>query len=338
MRKGAPNPTTVPKGAFTSKKKTPGKSIRFKGLTLRSRSIRAGLEAPKLDIKGLMKTPIVIGQAPGSPLGSWDIAHAMSVQSQVSSPIRDHPAIHAQRTGSSAGQWPMPSQPLEPQMTGTGEESCVISKAGKDDIDMEIKPDLVKNLIKVFQLDTVDRVILDSTRTPANTPSRPKRGHPLAPPTDIDMSAFEGEGPPKFANYAPTVSMHGSISSSSTLRTLGTLGSRRGTVRKRTPLCQVFANPPEQAQAQEVVVDMYEARKAMTLLERLLPLAAHLIPLPADVDEDESYDVSGVDQEDLKEAREGLVRELEQKGLELVMLFEEEPLPLSAAQSPDLEK
>lgn len=39
----APNPTTTPMGVMEGKKKGKGKTIRFKGLTLRSKSIAAGL-------------------------------------------------------------------------------------------------------------------------------------------------------------------------------------------------------------------------------------------------------------------------------------------------------
>ena len=62
----------------------------------------------------------------------------LDVQSNVSSPIRSHPAIHAQRTGSSAHSASMPSQPLVPDLTGEEEHA----RAGKDDEEMTIEPDL----------------------------------------------------------------------------------------------------------------------------------------------------------------------------------------------------
>jgi hypothetical protein len=65
----------------------------------------------------------------------------LDVQSQVSSPIRSHPAIHAQRTGSASTQWPMPSQPLEPQYTGQSAASEVMS-ASKGEEGVRIETDL----------------------------------------------------------------------------------------------------------------------------------------------------------------------------------------------------
>lgn len=66
-------------------------------------------------------------------------ADILGVQTQVSAPIRDHPAIHAQRTGTAASQWPMPSQPLEPQYTG---QDCDIMSASKGEEEMAIENDL----------------------------------------------------------------------------------------------------------------------------------------------------------------------------------------------------
>ena len=65
-------------------------------------------------------------------------ADASDVQSNVSSPLRDHPAIHAQRTGSSAHSASMPSQPLIPDLAGDDD----LAKAGKDEDPMAIEPDL----------------------------------------------------------------------------------------------------------------------------------------------------------------------------------------------------
>lgn len=92
----APNPTTVPAGVMDGKQgKGKGKTIRFKGLTLRSKSIAAGLGefhlaesqhaacaddagAPRLDIPGQMRSKVIVGQVGNVGLDSWDIAHALS--------------------------------------------------------------------------------------------------------------------------------------------------------------------------------------------------------------------------------------------------------------------
>lgn len=96
----APNPTTVPSGVMDGKKgKGKGKTIRFKGLTLRSKSIAAGLGesnsrcltglqadisgAPRLDITGQRGNKVIVGQVGSVGLDSWDIAHALSKSDSV---------------------------------------------------------------------------------------------------------------------------------------------------------------------------------------------------------------------------------------------------------------
>jgi hypothetical protein len=119
--------------------------------------------APRLDITGGRQSKAIVGQVGNVGLDSWDIAHALSesfqhnllisaddqgVQSQVSSPIRSHPAIHAQCTGSAGAQWPMPSQPLDPQLTGRGGADEIMS-ASKGEEGILIKNDLYVRSLSV---------------------------------------------------------------------------------------------------------------------------------------------------------------------------------------------
>lgn len=203
-------------------------------------------------------------------------------------------------------------------------------------------------MIKVFQLDVVDKV--EISRTPFPTPARPTRSPTIThekEETDVEMT-------PRFEAYHPTISMKGSIKyigdlldiPAGTIRTITTLGSRRGTKlldslntigngsgncstvgKRRTPLSEkLFINPSDppiiesvsEAESVEIESNQINTAKAMKLLEALLPLAAHLIPLPGG-GEDELDEVVLTRDNEVDKARDGLVRNLEEEGMELVV-------------------
>jgi hypothetical protein len=143
----------------------------------------------------------------------------------------------------------------------------------------------VKNLIKVFQLDTVDRIeVTPPPPTPASTPAREVWLSTSKTECDLPDSPYGTIKP----HYRDTLALP-----YATIKTIGTLGSRRknGTIRQ-TPLSQMFSPPitPEEEKT-SVTFDPVEERsvgdeKAIRLLEALLPHAAHLIPLPGSEEED----------------------------------------------------
>lgn len=101
---------------------------------------------------------------------------------------------------------------------------------------------------------------------------------------------------------------------------MATLGSRRGTApKKRAPLSDLFLNPPDQARPAPSRPDpvgtgqLPDTAKALRLVESLLPMAAHLIPLP----EDDGEELDLADEMDV--VFEELVRGLEEGGLKVVV-------------------
>ena len=206
----------------------------------------------------------------------------------------------------------------------------------------------VKNLIKVFQLETVSSVEVD---LPADSPDVPSSaaGPPLKA---LSSSSFM----PVDAFFASGTLTKHTLRNAGTLRTLATLGTisqaRFDSVSDsslqvhhaptRAALSEIFgrgpapAPPPTPAKAEtELEPDglptLEEGRKAMALLQALLPMAAHLIPLPGGDDGIEDH--AGAQEESLAavenvvdaidaevdQAREELITGLEKGELELIV-------------------
>lgn len=210
----------------------------------------------------------------------------------------------------------------------------------------------VKNLIKIFQLETVSSVEVDLPADSPDVPSSAAGPSLKALPSSSSMldDAFFASG---------TLTKH-TLRNAGTLRTLATLGTisqaRFDSVSHsvsgsslqvhhaptRAALSEIFgrgpapAPPPTPAKAEtELEPDglptLEEGRKAMALLQALLPMAAHLIPLPGGDDGIEDH--AGAEEESLAavenvvdaidaevdQAREELIRGLEKGELELIV-------------------
>lgn len=223
----------------------------------------------------------------------------------------------------------------------------------------------VKNLIKVFQLDSLDQVEInpDTSPTWSDTVSGNLNVEIIGSAHDYDSATWQ-------RTLKPTISR---ATAQSTVRTVRTLGSKKGTLTlarmkgnlRRPVLSELFnvdqpvgidgpaelgvpQNTPMKPKRGDGTIgkgilkgqgaDMGTIR-AGKLLEALLPLAAHLVPLPFGDDEDLEDDE---DMNELEQAQKMLAYGLEQEGLELVvsislpdcfraeltrqMLFEEEPI------------
>lgn len=195
----------------------------------------------------------------------------------------------------------------------------------------------MKNLIKVFQLDSVSAIKLD------------------LPEEQVDTSLDD-----VFSTAITSSRTFGSLTKTGmrdmgNLKTLATLGSRGfdgSTLQPHThrttrlALSEIFNNnnptapPPTPAKPisedRDVGPSLEDGRKAMALLHALLPMAAHLIPLPT-MGDDELEEVSLIDletevggssaegessagvEDGLEKAREDLVRELEEGDLEIIV-------------------
>ncbi|WWD17394.1 hypothetical protein CI109_101835 [Kwoniella shandongensis] len=378
------------------------RSVRFKGLALRSKVAKVNSNTKEPDPGVASKDPqaqrAIVGQIGGASLDYWDIAHAINVQAQISSPIRDYPAIHAQRTGNAALQTSMPSQPSQLQ----DEEDVMRAEKGND---ICIEEDLVKNLIKVFQLSTLDQVEIVAPPAVSHHPPREATPIPTSPymplvdesalrqcatelptrmkdqvvePQTVDNMDSDGRTECEYDYGGSTIrpsktyytlgGFGGGLDSlQGTMRTIARLASRRG-IRPtglgtdsqyaerdgRLPLQTLFSQIQSQEEKIQTVrepvppahneircktlevdkTDKIESARAMKLLESLLPLAAHLIPLPLDEGDDVDLEVaseseSSQTEQEMEVAREGLVKSLGD-GLELIMLFEEEPMPVTS--------
>lgn len=208
----------------------------------------------------------------------------------------------------------------------------------------------VKNLIKVFQLDSVSSVKVDLPDEEEDSTL-----------DDVFSTAITS------SRTFGTLTKHGT-QEIGTLKTISTLGSRRfGTSGStsstlhapshhatRLALSEIFnpnpipvPPPPTPAKvSREDQVSLEEGRKAMALLHALLPMAAHLIPLPMGHCEDEELEevdlidlddevhpqrekvaVDAVDEgesslvvaEGMEKAREELVKSLEEADLEIIV-------------------
>jgi len=205
----------------------------------------------------------------------------------------------------------------------------------------------VKNLIKVFQLESVSSVAVSGV--PSDLPATKTVSRPAG--TDA-WDAF-------FSGTVIRGEDSGAGDSGGTVRTIATLGTRRPRPspaheqheQVRSSLLDLFASvapaPPPPTPAKPVLEGLLptleEGRKAMVLLHALLPYAAHLIPLPTDDEGLEAGpEIENYCAAEVEKAREDLVKGLEMGDLELIvsplsrfgaysviltfqMLFEEQP-------------
>lgn len=208
----------------------------------------------------------------------------------------------------------------------------------------------MKNLIKVFQLETISSVEVDlpvdiADLQPASASSSDDPNLKALPSSSSMLDdAFFASG---------TFTKH-TMRNTGTLRTLATIGTIAGTrfesvsssslhvhhAPSRAALSEIFGRgpaPPAPPTPAKVEVEsdglptLEEGRKAMALLQALLPMAAHLIPLPGGDDgiedhigaEEESlaaveHVIDTIDAE-VDQAREELIKGLEGGQLELIV-------------------
>ncbi|KAL7409227.1 hypothetical protein BDY24DRAFT_227070 [Mrakia frigida] len=260
---------------------------------------------------------VVVGMVKGSTLDSWDIQRAMEVQAFTSSPLSSHPAIQAQRTGSSAGNSFLSPSILLPQVTGNGngnwngngtsgedeheDDGIAREKKGQKEA-MPMERDLVKNLLRTFQLSSLEVVAFPSS--------------PSIPPNE-PLTASTGPG--TFSTLKLSSSPLTDLTSVSTLGTRQTNSSPLANNNSKPSLQSMFDDPSKPVES---------LKKTVRISEKVPSIIAAFAPGSmagsegSGSEEEEGWDGEG---EDGGLGEEEMLRRMEEVGLEVVMVYEEEP-------------